>query len=219
MLPVEEVTKIVREQAATVDDVAVFLNLPLLPEPHVVAMPTEKALVFPPPIGPLLPMQERPSEVLTLPEEEATEVVRGQLGTVDDVAGFLSSPLLPALGPVEAGMIDPKLTEIPPPLGLDFENPGQSPAGQPGSAGQAGAKPADPLGDGVLIAVAVITTLGLVYMAFIAFDYRQRWMQLLTTQNDRYLGVGAFDMEIEDIYGSRPVSFQEGFVLSHRSSI
>ena len=55
-------------------------------------------------------------------------------------------------------------------------------------------------------------------MAFVAYDYRQRWMQSLMMQNDRYLG-GAYDMEIEDTYGSPMSSFSESFVLPRRSTI
>jgi len=79
---------------------------------------------------------------------------------------------------------------------------------------------ADPLGHTVLLIATAITTIGLLYMAFVAYDYRQRWMQSLMMQNDRYLVGGAFDMEkMEDTYGaySGSPSFSEGFGLARRS--
>jgi len=183
--------------------------------PRTVAKPTEKLITVPPPLGPLLPLREYPQT-----GEEATPVVRAQVG-VDNLEGILNAPLPPAQGPVESGTIEPKLVESLDASGLDVDvfmaNPAQSNAVQLGVGTQSEAKPTDPLGYVVLVFATIVTTIGLVIMAFVAYDYRQRWMQSLTVQNDRYLGGGAFDMEMEDAY-SGSISLSD-FGIPRRTSI
>jgi hypothetical protein len=141
---------------------------------------------------------------------------------VVELAEILGSPPPLAKGAVQEGAIDSKLlgTMDSPESDLDAlaESLGQNKP-QTSSAGQ-GTQPTDPLGYMVLLMVTAGTTLGLVLMAFVAYDYRQRWMQSVMVQNDRYLGGGAFDMEKpDDFYGSYGGSpaFSEGFGLSRRS--
>jgi multisubunit Na+/H+ antiporter MnhC subunit len=183
------------------------------PTTYTVAKPTEKPLS----LAPLLPVQGYTAD-------KSSETIRGQAKTIDELSGFLdSAPSLPQ-GAAEEGMIDPKLTGISEPsesdsdLDLLAKNLEKS-SSQTGVAGKE-ATSTDPLGYAVLLTATVITTIGLVYMAFVAYDYRQRWMQSLTVQNDRYLGGGAYDVEMEDtygVYGGGSVSFPEGFGLSHPS--
>jgi hypothetical protein len=193
--------------------------------PHIAAKPTEKENIV------LRPLESLPTPTLPQPiplaprlpeqtEEQSHEIVRGQI-TVDKLAGVLDSPPPLAQGAVEEGTIEPKL------LGTT-DTPELSAEGLEESVGQ-GATPttttqetklADPLGYTMLLIATAVTTIGLLYMVFIAYDYRQRWMQSLTMQNDRYLGVGALDMEkTEDTYGSYSgsSSFSDGLGLSRRS--
>jgi len=191
------------------------------PVPYTAAKPPEMPMTLPQPLTeplvPFLPIQNRP-----LPEEATTattEVVRGQMG--ETVGGILDTPAPVARGPVADGTIDPKLLE---PVASDLE--GDSFAGSPVSShpvppatatlGQpSGTQPADPLGYGVLAFAMIITTLGLIYVAFVAYDYRQRWLQSMTMQNNYYIG-GTFDLDTEDTYsGAIPLS--DGFGLRHRS--
>jgi len=170
------------------------------------AFPPEKPMAIPKPLAPLLPFPE---------EVQAPATVRGQTRSVDKLAEVLESPLPLAQGAVEEGTIEPKLIDTIDSSESDPDILGHN-LTQGGSVGL-GTKSSDPLGDGVLLTVMVITTIGLVYMAFVAYDYRQRWMQSLTTQNDRYLG-GTFDFDTEETFGS-PSAFPEGFGLPRRSSI
>jgi hypothetical protein len=73
------------------------------------------------------------------------------------------------------------------------------------------------LGYGALLFAIALTTMGLIYMVFIAYDYRQRWVHSMTMNNDRYLGGGgAFDMEVEEAYSGSSVS-PEGFGFPRHS--
>ena len=179
----------------------------VIPATYMVEKPTEKSIVLPKPLAPLLPLQE---------EQKRPETVRGQTRTVDRLAELLDSPLPLAQGAVEAETIDSKLIDT-----IESSESSIDESGRyifPAGSAMPGTKSVDPLGDGVLLMFMVITAIGLVYMVFVAFDYRQRWMQSLTTQNDRYLGGGGFEFDTEDTYGS-PVVFSEGFGLTRRSSI
>jgi len=149
-----------------------------------------------PPLAPRLPLQV---------EEEIPHIVRAQSSSVGELADILGSPPPLAKGAVEEGTIDSKLLgtsdldDMDSPIveGSFVQNP------KPASLAGQGTQSADPLGYMVLLMVTAVTTLGLVYMAFVAYDYRQRWMQSLMVQNDRYLGGGAFDVEKpDDFYGS-----------------
>ncbi|MDR2762718.1 MAG: hypothetical protein LBB88_08975, partial [Planctomycetaceae bacterium] len=40
--------------------------------------------------------------------------------------------------------------------------------------------------NGWLLVATIVSIAALVYVAIIAFDYHQRWIQSLTAQNDRY---------------------------------
>ena len=182
-------------------------------EPYIVERPTEKTMAVPQPLeappfpvspvpavpfAPVLPKQDSPVQ-----NADTTPVtIRGQSRTLDDVAGILAQPPPVARGAVDIDMVEPKLIEsintpeLPDPL-LPA-NPATNPA-QSDSAKQ-GTTITDPVGYGVLVFVAALTSLGLVWMVFVAFDYRQRWMQSQTLQNDRYLGGGGYDTETEDIY-------------------
>ena len=185
--------------------------------PYTVAKPTEKPILVPQQLAPLLPIQE-----IQPTQEAAMETVRGQTMTVNELDDLLSTSPPFAQGAVEAETIDPKLIGSPALSDLDSDilaaNLAQGNLIQAGTVGQTSeTKPTDPLIDGMLLTVTIITTIGLVYMIFVAYDYRQRWMQSLMMQNDRYLGSGgAFDIDMEDTY-SGSFSFSEGFGLTRRS--
>jgi len=188
--------------------------------------PMEQAIAVPRPLEPLAPFAP-PATALLAPrfpsqtDEQGHETVRGQSRSVDELAGLLGSPPPLAKGAVEEGTIDPKLmgTIDAPDLDEEISAAGIVQNTTKTTLANTGTKSADPLGHTVLLIVTAITTIGLLYMAFVAYDYRQRWMQSLMMQNDRYLG-GAFDMErAEDIYGaySGSPSFSEGLGLTRRS--
>ena len=191
---------------------------PLTPLPHVTEKPTEKAIAVPLPLkslAPIFPKQDFPQA-----EDEESVTLRGQARSVDEIKDILDSPPSVARGAFEAETISPELigdsdTEDSE-LASIFPHAAQKPI-QNNASGQ-GTGATDPLGHAVLLFSTVITTMGLVYMAFVAYDYRQRWLHSMTTQNDRYLGGGAFDMEVEDGYGSS-VSLSDGFGLKCRTSV
>jgi hypothetical protein len=167
-------------------------------------------------LAPLLPPQA---------EELVPATIRGQTRTVDELPRILASAPPLAKGAVEEGTIDSKLIEPLDPSELDSDIFAKDPWKNPVSAGGSaqGTKTADPAGYALLVFAAIITTLGLIYMVFVAYDYRQRWLQSLTAQNDRYLGSGALDMGTEDTYDiyrdayGGSLSFSEGFGLTRRS--
>ncbi|MDR0327716.1 MAG: hypothetical protein LBI05_05410 [Planctomycetaceae bacterium] len=172
---------------------------------------------FPPPLAPLepfaplLPKQDQA-------REEGPAIIRGQSRAVSDLAVILETPPPFPKGPVGEGTIDPKLIE-PSATESDLDKYAEEMAKNSAKANAANQNPemADPLAHSVLLAATGVLTIALVYMAFVAYDCRQRWMQSLTAQNDRYLGSGMFDMETEDTYSSGSVSFSEGFGLPHHS--
>ena len=183
-----------------------------LPERYTVSKPAENTITLPPPlddrIGPRLPPQEPPLE-------PRSETIRGQARTMDVVSEILDSSLPFAKGAVADGIVDPKLMESP---ATDWDSEsirGSSPQEKPKQTGTP-AEPTDPVGYGVLLFATAITAFMLICMAFVAYDYQQRWVQSLTVQNDRYIGGGTFDMEMENVY-SGSVSLSEGFGLTHRS--
>ena len=192
-----------------------------IPVSNMVAKPPETRITAPETftIVPFLPIQESPPVA-----EAPTGVMRGQAG-VENLEGILSVPPSLARGTVEAGTIEPKLIEGPPGFDLEVDpRVGEvpDPPNRAKTSGQpSGITSADPVGSGVLVFATIITTLGLIYMAFIAYDYRQRWMHSLTAQNDRYIIGGTFDMDMDDVYGgSRSLSdsfgLSEGFGLARR---
>ena len=191
------------------------------PVSHTVERVTEATLFFPPPerFGPFLPKQDTPLA------EEVPTTVRGQSRSPSEIAGIMDMPLPVARGPVEAEMINQNLLEPVDSVDADFDNlhivgERTQNSTQTNSATARTAQ-TDPVGYGVLIFVTVITSFGLVLMAYLAYDYRQRWMQSMTMQNDRYLGGVAFDMEWDGIYGggaySGSVPLYEGYGMAHRS--
>ena len=200
-----------------------------IPMPYAAEKPPEKPIALPEPLvlTPFLPIQNLPS-IAEVEEEARAIVIRGQLG-MEGLAGILETPPPLARGPVDADTIDPKLIESPAATDSEFDIFGvaiPNNADQKTPSGRSsGAQSADPLGYGVLVFATIVATLGLIYMAFVAFDYRQRWMQSLMMQNDRYIGGEAFDIDTGDMYGGGSVSFSdslglsESFGLVRRSSI
>ena len=168
---------------------------------------------IPKPLTPTFPKQDS-----VLGEEAMPMLVRGQDRTVDGLKNVLDEPLPIPKGTVENGIISTALTGS-----EDSEestsifwtmDPARNSAPKV-PADQRTKSADDSLGHAALLAMTVIAMLCLAYMAFVAYDYRQRWLQSMMAQNDRCLG-GGFDMESEDMYGS---SFSEGFGLPRRSSI
>ena len=215
-MPMSETATVYDVPSYTISNSIVTI-VPTETSPHTVAKPTDKPIAVPSRLGPLMPMQE------ALPvETEETKVVRGQVAVGNELEEILSTAPPIARGAVEEGTIDPKLVESSDSSSVGFDdilaaNWGQSSSSQSGSVDQAGAKQTDPLGYGMLLVTTIVMTIGLVVMAFVAYDYHQRWVQALTVQNDRYLGGGSYDMEMEDTF-SGSVSFSD-FGLPRRSSV
>ena len=192
-----------REQSGMFDDLARTLNSP---PPYT---GTGKPLAVPPPL--VSPSVQYPSYA-----ESSNTTILGQLRTAEDSTGLLATPPPPAIGPVEAGIIEPKL------VGdldssesdLEFLQTSLTQGTSVPVTATADLEPTDPFGNWALFAATFLTTAGLIWMAFIAYDYRQRWVQSLTVQNDRYLG--GFDTDMEDTYGTS-TSFSESFGLPYRS--
>ena len=185
----------------------------LIPAPYTMAKPPETPITLPEQLvlTPFLPIRDRS------PVEEKTAVpsgiVRGR-ENIESLGEILSRPTPLAGGPVADGTIDPKLLDHPALSDSEFDVLGgllipDKPSVTPER--QSGTPLADPLVNGVLVAALIFTTLGLIYMAFIAYDYHQRWIHSLTAQNDRYLGSGTFDIG-EDSYGSS-ISLSDNFGL------
>ena len=154
---------------------------------------------------------------------DVAETIRGQIRSFDELAAILDGPLPPARGPVEDGTFSPGLV-ISEPSGEeldDFLTKGIGTAGAVQNQPQRTStmlrgSPTDPLGNGMLLFITATVTIGLVWMAFVAYDYRQRWMQSLTMQNDRYIVGGVLDMEWDNAY-SGSTSLYEGYGLTSRS--
>ena len=173
--------------------------------------PTETPITVPEPLRrvPLLPIQELPPVA-----ETSAEIVRGQsAGSTlrESLDGVLSTPPPLPGGAVGAGTIESKLIDRVAGTDSELDLTGIAVPDipsttalpkQPSGTKSPDAASADPLGSGVLIVAMIITTLGLIYMAFIAYDYRQRWVHSLTVQNDRYILGGVFDMDTEGEYGT-----------------
>ena len=170
---------------------------------------------------------QKPSETLLTPLSPMQDFVPptpgiflGQERTMDEVEGILATPLPPAKGPAPDGMFDSKLVGSPDASDSDFDALEKMMISKhPDKSGASGTQtqPSDSLSNGVLMLAMMITTLGLIYMAFIAYDYRQRWMHSLTAQNDRYLVGGTFDMDTEETYGST-LSFSDNFGFPQRAT-
>ena len=172
---------------------------------HKVDKPTERAVTVPAPLvirslAPTFPNQDRRASH----DSERGAAIRGQSRTLDEVSAILDQPPPVARGAVDADAVDPKLLDninsselqdilLP----ADPASHTKPDVAEPGSA--SASLGTDPLGNAVLLFVMSVTTIALVWMIFVAYDYRQRWMQSLTAQNDRYLG-GGYDMEMEDAY-------------------
>ena len=168
-----------------------------------------------------------PSLAPLSPATSEQPTFRGQSQGLGGSSELLSSVPPIARGPVEVE-IEPKLMEthetpeLEPgivPTILTPANPNLNPNTQNNSAHSlpvpGEVRVVDPMGYGALLVAMVCTTIGLIWMVFVAYDYRQRWMQSLTTQNDRYIG-GVFDMELDELYSnSSPI--YEGYGLSQRS--
>jgi len=203
-------------------ELVMLREMPTYSVPHTSEKPPEVSITLPEPLVlvPFLPIQDRQPSPETETITTTTGVVRGQLGTMEGLEGILDTPPPLARGPVEANAIDPQLIDSSDQSDLDFDLSGIFVSGNPGQGGAPGSSsnttPGNPLGNGVLVVATVFTTLGLFYMAFMAYEYRQRWMHSMTMQNDRYLIGGTFDMDTEDLYGGS-ASFSDGFGLKRHS--
>ena len=195
-----------------------------IPVPYTVKKTTETSITIPTsPV--LLPLSPTPDRLPPAPEATVpTGVVRGQTG-MESLGGILDTAPPLARGPVEAGTVDPKLIENHDSPDADLDtltgllgsgSSARTTSGQ--KSGQASdSQLIDPLGYGVLVTALIFTTLGLIYMAFIAYDYHQRWVHSLTEHNDRYLGSGVLDGDTEDTYSSNSFPLSDGFGLVRHS--
>jgi len=195
----------------------------VIPVPYTAEKPPETPITLPEPLVrvPFLPTQDRsPPPPITGERAVTMGVYRGQ-SVLEPLASMLDTPAPFPRGPVEPEIIDSKLIDSSVSSDSDLDAlAGLVVSGNPAHTTSSGTQSTDPLGYGVLVFATIFTTLGLIYMAFIAYDYRQRWMNSITTQNDRYI-VGTFDISTEDMYGgstslSDSFGFSDGFGLMRR---
>ena len=201
--------------------------------------PDGRVTVIPSPI-PLNQEQTHLDSSFAEPTIRGQETIRGQSTTrgqssmFGELGEILSNPIPIARGPIDEGVIDPKLLsdagmENPNVHEAELSQTGNSQTGNNGVSrvisnrneqqpprtasgthstnrlpvditGSATAIEIDPIGYSLLLVATVITTIGLVWMVFVAYDYRQRWMQSLTIQNERYLSSGVLDLDLEELY-------------------
>jgi len=188
-----------------------------IPMPYTVGKPPQTSITLPEPLleplvqAPLLPRQDRSPPPPIEEPMAPMEIFRGQ-ARIEGSAGMLDIPLPLPGGPVSDGTIDQKIIDNSDPSDLDddflagFSGQGTAPEPPSGTA-------SDPVAYGVLVIATIITTFGFFYMAFVAYDYHQRWMHSLTAQNDRYIIGGAYDVDTEDLYGGSR-SYSDGFGFS-----
>jgi hypothetical protein len=198
------------------------------PPPEMSSPPLPEPLVLAPLLPPLLPKQDRTPPpameamsslgAMSSPDTMSSlDTIRAQAGMEGSAEMLSIPPPLPG-GLVPAGTIDSKLIDDPEASEWDDDYLSGL-LGQGGASGQpSSGTPATSLGNEVLVFATIITTFGLIYMAFIAYDYRQRWMHSLTAQNDRYIIGGTYDMDTEDLYGGSR-SFSEGYGFSDSFSL
>jgi len=189
------------------------------PVSYTVAKPPEIPMALPEPLvsAPLLPTQERiPSLTPVWEETSPLGTIRGQ-APMERLEDIMNTAVPHPRGLVPDGTIDPGLIDSSDSSDLDPYYYSRLPlpdksggvSGQPSST----APTDDQLGNGALVLATIMTTLGLVYMAFMAYEYRQRWMLSMTAQNDRYIGGGTFDMDMDNMYGGS-TSVSDGFGFS-----
>ena len=111
----------------------------------------------------------------------------GQSGYRNPTEEALAEPPGYPEGPVDMNEIDPKLVDpaviIPPPIdlidGVSHKNP-MKPAPSKTVAGK------DQWVSGALLLTTIIATMVACYAIILAFEFRQRWMQTVTEQNNRF---------------------------------
>ncbi|MDR0522210.1 MAG: hypothetical protein LBH00_10205 [Planctomycetaceae bacterium] len=224
----EEILSSVRYSDIPMSEAVADYGTPAVTEYRIIPPPAAERSVEPytvskPPLVTLPEITPETPSVPVLPKKNPPlppETIRAQSPPVNELEEILKTPLPHAKGVIEAGMIEPKLVENPvlAESNGDFFTsssvPNNVPAPLPPAQTAAETKP-DPLMHGVLLVSTVITTIALIYMVFVAYDYRQRWVQSLTAQNDRYLG-GAFDAEFGERYGGGTLPHTDNYLgLSH----
>jgi len=198
----------------------------VIPLPYTVEKPPQTSITLPEPLpeplvlAPLLPMLPRQDRQPPPPREEPMApmgVFRGQ-AKMEGLGGMLD--ILPPLpgGPVADGTIDQKIIDSSGASEWDDDDFAGFPGSGTAPEQPSGTSSTEPVAYGVLVIATIITTFGLFYMAFVAYDYRQRWMHSLTAQNDRYIIGGACDMDTEDFYGGSR-SYSDGFGFSDSFSL
>ena len=173
------------------------------PMSHAVKKPAEKPISVPQPLEPLAPVFPKQD---FLQHEEELSIFRGQFRSVDEIKEILDSPPSVAKGAIESETISPDLAGSSDAEESEMDTFSMSLPQNSTSLPQnstkidsadRAAELADPLGYGMLLVATIVMMIGLVIMAFVAYDYHQRWVHSMTAQNDRYLGGGTFDMDMD----------------------
>jgi hypothetical protein len=166
-------------------------------------------LSFPEESGTLMPKMPPPKTRLKAEEP----IVRGQaVPTMNEIDEILKTPPPHVQGTVDVTAMEPKLVEQADVLPLVPETAeallpsaagtiSVAPAVSPQATAPANGLQGNQFAYGTLLLATAVTTIGLVYMAFVAYDYRQRWMQTLLTQNERF-SLSSLDSDFDDMYGA-----------------
>jgi len=188
-----------------------------IPMPHTVAKPPQTSITLPEPLSeplvlaPLLPRQDRSAPPPIEEPMAPMEIFRAQ-ARMEGLGEMLNIPPPLPGGSVPDGTIDQKIIDSSDLSDWDDDFlagfSGQGAAPEPPSGATS-----DPVAYGVLVIATIITTFGFLYMAFVAYDYHQRWIHSLTAQNDRYIIGGAYDIDAEDLYGGSR-AYSDGFGCS-----
>jgi hypothetical protein len=182
-------------------------------EKYTVAKPPELQPLPEMKLAPLVPMfpttepeQTEPVKVTTKTTVKTPTILGQVSSSINQLEELLKTPPQHPQGLVETGLVDEKLVDEPQVAIPTLEDPVVEAAK---TVPPVAAARADQWAYGVLLIATVVTTIGLIYTTFIAYDYRQRWTQALTTQNARFSGT--LD-ETEDLYGT--MSYSESFGFS-----
>ncbi|MDR2440134.1 MAG: PT domain-containing protein [Planctomycetaceae bacterium] len=152
-------------------------------------------------LKPAQPLQNEPNNT-PKPTPPVSQTVLGQSSSfASDLEKALDEPLPSPKGLVDVSVIDPKLFES----AAEHENkktPEQNTASTPTTENNSTVISKEPSEEnklknekqvnginGILLLVTIVSVTMLIYAVVIAFDYHQRWIQSLTTQNNRFAGI------------------------------
>ncbi|MDR2756765.1 MAG: hypothetical protein LBC20_13765 [Planctomycetaceae bacterium] len=149
-------------------------------------------------LKPTQPLQNEPNNI---PKQtpSVSSTVLGQSSSFAREVEKLEEPLLSPRGLVDASAIDPKLyentaenketSEQNKELMSTTENNSTAISKEPSEENKSKNEKQNNRINGILLLVTIVSVTMLIYAVVIAFDYHQRWIQSLTTQNNRFSGI------------------------------